>query len=112
MTGVPEVSAAEGAALVEGGALLLDVRNDNEWNAGHAPQATYITLRELPQRVAEVPKDRRIVAVCRVGSRSARATEFLVGQGLDAVNLAGGMRAWAAEGLPVVTVSGDAGEII
>ena len=54
---VPEVSAAEGAALVDGGAFLLDVRNDDEWAAGHAPQATYITLSQRGELI-EVPWDR------------------------------------------------------
>jgi len=109
---VPEVSATEGAALVDGGAFLLDVRNDDEWEAGHAPDAHYITLSQLATRVGEVPTDRRVVAECRVGGRSARATELLVAHGIDAVNLAGGMRAWAAEGLPVITQSGTPGAVI
>jgi rhodanese-related sulfurtransferase len=109
---VPEVSAADGAALVDQGAFLLDVRNDDEWDAGHAPEASYITLSQLPARVGEVPTDRRVVAVCRVGGRSAKAAEFLIANGIDAVNLAGGMRAWAAEGLPVVTDSGEDGQVI
>ena len=109
---VPEVTPSEAAALAEAGALLLDVRNDDEWTAGHAPGAHYLTLRELPARTAELAKDRRIVAVCRVGGRSAKAVELLAAQGFDAVNLAGGMRAWAADGLPVVTDRGDAGTVI
>ncbi len=109
---VPEVSPAEAAALAERGALLLDVRNDDEWTAGHAPGACYLTLAQLPGRTGELPLDRTIVAVCRVGGRSARAVELLAAQGFDAVNLAGGMRAWAADGLPVVTDGGSAGTVI
>jgi rhodanese-related sulfurtransferase len=109
---VPEVTATEAAALAESGALLLDVRNDDEWTAGHAPGAQYVTLRELPARTGELPTDRKIVAVCRVGGRSAKAVELLAAQGFDAVNLAGGMRAWAADGLPVVTDGGDDGTVI
>ncbi len=109
---VPEVSPEEAAALVDAGALLLDVRNDDEWEAGHAPQAVYITLQAVPQRIAELPTDRTIVAVCRVGGRSAKAVEVLNQRGLDAVNLAGGMRAWLSAGLPVVTEAGDEGRVI
>lgn len=109
---VPEVTPNEAAALVDAGALLLDVRNDDEWTAGHAPGAQYLTLPELPARTGELAKDRRIVAVCRVGGRSAKAVELLAAQGFDAVNLAGGMRAWEADGLAVVTDGGDAGTVI
>jgi rhodanese-related sulfurtransferase len=109
---VPEVDANEAKALVDSGALLLDVREPNEWNAGHAPGAHFVPLGQLPANVDDLPRDRRIVAVCRVGGRSARATEFLIAAGIDAVNLAGGMRAWAAAGLTVETDDGGAGTVI
>jgi|SRR3954453_14210318 rhodanese-related sulfurtransferase len=109
---VPEVTAADAEDLVDEGAFLLDVRNDDEWNAGHAPAAHYVTLSALPDRMGELPTDRQIVVVCRVGGRSARAVEYLTAQGLDAVNLVGGMLAWEALGLPVVTDSGAAGTVI
>ncbi len=109
---VPEVSVDESAQLAREGALLLDVRNDDEWTAGHAPDATYMTLSQVPARCGELPRDRRIVAICRVGGRSAKATELLVAQGYDVVNMVGGMQAWAAAGLPVVTDAGDPGTVI
>jgi rhodanese-related sulfurtransferase len=106
---VPEVDAAEGKARVDAGALLLDVREPNEWEAGHAPGATFIPLGSVAERAGELPADRPVVVICRSGGRSARATEFLVAQGVDAVNLAGGMRAWAAEGFTVETDDGSDG---
>ena len=109
---VPEVDAAEGRRRVEGGALLLDVREPDEWTAGHAPEARLIPLGQVQARLAELPKDRTIVAVCRSGGRSASVTEALTAWGYDAVNLAGGMRAWAAAGLPVVTDDGAPGAVI
>ncbi len=96
------VNVAEAIALVEGGALLLDVREDNEWESGRAPSATHVALNAVPDHLDEFAKDRTIVCVCRSGARSGRATKFLVEQGLDAVNLEGGMLAWSAEGEPVV----------
>lgn len=90
------------AALVESGdALLLDVREHDEWRAGHAPQAVHIPLGELAQRFKELPRGQRIVAVCRSGGRSARATESLRGAGLNVDNVGGGMKAWEKEGLPL-----------
>ncbi len=110
--GVPEVGAEEGRAMVDAGALLLDVRELDEWQAGHAPDAQFSPLGELEARAGELARDRRVVAICRSGARSARATMFLRAQGLDVVNLTGGMRAWAANGLGVVTDTGAAGTVI
>jgi len=109
---VPDVSAEEGHDLVEAGAVLLDVREADEWEAGHAPQATWIPLGELQARVDELPRTRRIVAICRTGSRSHAVTAALVGAGYDAVNLDGGMRAWAAEDYEVVASDGLPGVVI
>ena len=109
---VPEVGPGEGRALVDAGATLLDVREVDEWQAGHAPDARFIPLGELTQRVGELEPGTRIVAICRMGGRSERATRFLRAQGFDAVNLTGGMRAWAATGLDVVTDDGTPGSVI
>jgi len=111
VTGIEEIDAATAHTLAEEGAVLLDVRNSDEWMVGHAPTAIFITLGDLQARHTELPTDRRIVVVCRSGGRSAQATQALVGAGYDAVNLAGGMKAWAALGLPVVTDSGHPGAV-
>jgi rhodanese-related sulfurtransferase len=107
-----EVDAADAAELIDSGALLLDVREPEEWEAGHVPGASFVPLGSLPLRLGELPTDRRIVVMCRVGGRSAVATEALVLAGLDAVNLAGGIVAWAAEERPVVTSDGCPGTVI
>lgn len=91
---------------VADGALLLDVRRDDEWVAGHAPDAVHIPLDQLPARVDELPTDRPIAAVCHAGGRSARATAFLRGRGLDVTNYEGGMVAWARAGGPLVSEDG------
>ena len=92
--------------------VLLDVREADEWEAGHAPGAKWIPLAELDRARMEIPINRRIVCVCKSGVRSARATETLVQMGFDAVNMTGGMKAWAASGLPVVRDDGSDGEVI
>ena len=112
MNSAPAVTAEEGHQLVEDGAFLLDVREDDEWQAGHAPAAHHVPLGQVMQVAADLPRDRRIVAVCRVGGRSENATIALRQAGLDVVNLAGGMHAWAASGLPIVTDSGEPGTVI
>ncbi|AFR07060.1 rhodanese-like domain-containing protein [Nocardiopsis alba] len=80
------------------GAYLLDVREPAEWSAGHAPDAVHIPLGTLGERAAEVPQGRKVYVVCRSGGRSAQATMALGQAGWDAVNVAGGMRAWEAAG--------------
>lgn len=101
-------SAAEiPAASVPDGAWLLDVREDEEWTAGHAPGATHIPLGQLSARAAEVPQDTTIYVICRSGARSARAAVALSGAGWTAVNVAGGMQDWAAAGRPMSADSGD-----
>ncbi|QRN81175.1 MAG: rhodanese-like domain-containing protein [Nocardiopsis sp. BM-2018] len=73
---------------------LLDVREDDEWRAGHAPDAVHIPLGTLGERAAEVPKDEKVYVICRAGGRSAQAAMALNQAGWDAVNVAGGMQAW------------------
>lgn len=98
------VSVTEAAALREAGALVIDVREPNEWAAGHIPDATLIPLGELASRLDEVPTDRTIVVVCRSGNRSAQGRDILRQAGLAAVtSMAGGMNEWTAAGLPVVS---------
>ncbi len=82
-------------------AFVLDVREPDEWNRGHIEGATHIPLGQLQERVGEVPLDQKVLCVCAVGGRSSMATQFLVSQGRDAMNLEGGMQAWEAASRPV-----------
>jgi rhodanese-related sulfurtransferase len=109
---VQDVSAEEGHRMVTAGAVLLDVREADEWNAGHAPEATWIPLGEIPARVDEIPRDVSIVAICRTGARSRAVAEALLGAGYDVVNVDGGMRAWAVEDYEVVAADGLPGQVI
>ena len=102
VTAVPEAGPRAAKALIEAGALMLDVREPAEWQDGHAPQASLLPMGQVLDHRGKLPLDRRIVVVCRSGGRSAAVTESLRAWGLDAVNLSGGMCAWAAAGLPVV----------
>ncbi|MGX7677656.1 rhodanese-like domain-containing protein [Jatrophihabitans sp. DSM 45814] len=82
--------------------LLLDVREADEWAAGHAPQAVHIPMSELNSRSSEIPTDQTIICVCHVGGRSAVVADALNRAGWTALNLTGGMNAWEDAGLPVV----------
>jgi len=106
-----KVSAAQAAALADSGAVLLDVREPHEWQAGHAPRARHIPLSQLPRRAGEVPRGRAVVTVCRSGARSARVATMLAREGREVSNLSGGMHAWARAGLPVVAKGGGPGRV-
>lgn len=80
---------------------MLDVREDDEWIAGRAPAAVHIPLGTLEARLGEVPAGEPVVVVCRSGNRSSRAVAFLIERGRPAVNLEGGMQAWAAQNRPL-----------
>lgn len=94
-------------------ALLLDVREDDEWQAGHAPGAVHLPMMEIPARMDEVPRDREVIVICRVGGRSGQVVGYLMQQGFgNVINLDGGMMSWAASGRPVVSENGSAATII
>ncbi|GDY31171.1 rhodanese-like domain-containing protein [Gandjariella thermophila] len=96
---VPTVTASE----VPEDAVLLDVREPDEWTAGHAPRAVHIPLGELAGRLGEVPEEGQVYVICRSGGRSARAAAYLNQNGWEAVNVDGGMKSWAAAGRPMVS---------
>lgn len=99
----PQVPAAQ----VPAGAYLLDVREHDEWDAGHVPGAVHIPLGELGARYTELDRDRPLYVICRSGNRSARAAQALAGAGWDASNVSDGMRGWQAAGLPMTSESGQ-----
>jgi rhodanese-related sulfurtransferase len=100
------------ATQVTDDAFLLDVREPDEWDAGHPPGAHHVPMMDIPARAAEVPADRDVVVICRVGARSAQVVAYLRQRGWANVhNLDGGMHAWAAAGRPVVGVDGGAGRV-
>jgi rhodanese-related sulfurtransferase len=109
---ISEITADEANQMVEGGAFLLDVREDDEWEAGHAPAAVHIPMGVVAERVAEIPTDRAVVCVCRLGGRSGSVATALDEAGFDVHNLNGGMTAWEIAGLPVVNEAGAPGQII
>ncbi|MEV4558838.1 rhodanese-like domain-containing protein [Kitasatospora sp. NPDC049285] len=94
------------AAAVPADAVLLDVREQDEWDAGHVDGALHIPIGEVVARIEELP-DERLYVLCRVGGRSAQVVQYLVAGGRDAVNVDGGMFAWEAAGRPMVSSGGQ-----
>lgn len=111
MTDIAEIEVTAVPAVLAAGAVLLDVREPEEWEAGHVPGARHIPLGVLPDRMGELERAERIVVVCRSGHRSGLATEWLSTAGFDAANLVGGMQAWAAAQMPVETDDGGPGRV-
>ncbi len=108
MADTPEISVQEAQKRIENGTLLLDVREQEEYDEERIPGSQLLPLSELMARFKdEVPQGREIIAQCRSGKRSAQATDFLRAQGYDATNMEGGILKWKAEGLP--TESGSEG---
>lgn len=111
-SGVPTVEVAD----LKDGDFLLDVREVDEWAAGHAAEALHIPMSEFVARYGELteaaPQDGRVNVICRSGGRSAQVTMYLVQQGVDAVNVAGGMQVWEAAGRPVVAGDGTPGTVV
>ena len=106
---IPSVTAPQ----VDGDAYLLDVREPDEWAAGHAPDAHHLPMMEIPARMSEIPAETDVVVVCRSGARSGRVVSYLIGQGWDNVrNLDGGMRSWAAAGRDMVSESGQPARVL
>jgi rhodanese-related sulfurtransferase len=99
----PSVTPAE----VTDGTYILDVRELDEWVAGHPPGAHHVPMMTVPQRLDELPTDEPLVVLCRHGHRSAQVVGFLAARGFDnAVNLDGGIVDWVAAGRSIVTDDG------
>lgn len=109
-TEVPLISPAETASDTT--SLHLDVREIDEWEAGHDANATHIAMGDLPANFSSLEQGRRIICICRSGNRSGKVAAWLISRGLDAVNMAGGMQAWEAHGLSVVRTDGTSGTVI
>ncbi len=112
MTDIAEVDVAGAATILDAGGMLLDVREPEEWEAGHAPGARHVPLGQLPDQMGDLAGDAPIVVICRSGGRSALATEWLATAGFDAANLVGGMQEWARAGMVVETDEGNPGRVI
>jgi rhodanese-related sulfurtransferase len=113
-----EVSREEARELLDGGAQLVDVRADHEWEAGRIAGAKHLPLPELPQRTDELDPERPVVVYCRGGNRSSMATAALGEAGFEAVKLSEGIVGWNEDELPLepeggyVAESGEAAAIL
>ena len=94
----PEQTAA---ALADGSATVVDVREQYEWDAGRIAGTVHIELERLASRAEAIDKDKPVIFQCRAGVRSLMAAQAFAAAGFDARSLAGGIKAWADEGRPL-----------
>jgi rhodanese-related sulfurtransferase len=94
------------------GLVVLDVREQVEWDHGHIEGALHVPLMDLPDRLAELSAESQTLVVCKVGGRSAQATGWLAQQGFDVVNLDGGMLDWEGAGRPMVSENGQPPQVV
>ncbi|MDN5761443.1 MAG: rhodanese-like domain-containing protein [Microlunatus sp.] len=97
----PAITPAEIYSKWADGWMLLDVRTDEEWDQGRIDGSVHIPMDQIAARLDEIGD--RVVCICAVGARSARVTAYLNQQGIEGVNLDGGLRAWVGAGKPLVT---------
>jgi rhodanese-related sulfurtransferase len=108
---VPTVPVEEVPASPYTDAVLLDVRESDEWANGHAPDAVHIPMSDVPARIDEIDIDAVVYVVCRSGGRSMNVVPYLNQNGFEAFNVAGGMVAWQKSGRPLVADDGRAAKI-
>lgn len=108
---VAEADVAEVPVTFDESVILLDVREDDEWQRGHAAGARHIPMGDVPARMGELDSDATLYVVCHAGGRSMRVAQYLARNGFDPVNVSGGMLAWAGAGRDVVTDDGAAGTV-
>ena len=93
------------------GSVLLDVRENDEWNRGHAAAARHIPMGEVPARLDEIDRSATLYVICKAGGRSAKVAQLLAHHGYEPINVNGGMLAWAEAGRQVIAADGRPGAI-
>mgnify|MGYP000722281300 CR=1 FL=1 len=102
-----EVSPQKAQEMLEGGAQLVDVREEYEWEAGRIAGARHIELERLASQAETIDRDRPVIFQCRLGARSAMATQAFRAAGYDAWSMAGGLQRWHDQGLPLEPEDGS-----
>ncbi|MGK2881821.1 MAG: rhodanese-like domain-containing protein [Mycobacterium sp.] len=108
---VPQVDVSALPTAFDGSVVLLDVREDDEWERGHADGAQHIPMGDVPARIAEIDPDAELFVMCHAGGRSQRVAQYLARNGYEPRNVSGGILAWAGTGRPVVTDGGAPGTV-
>ena len=108
---VGQVDAADIPLTFDRSVVLLDVREDDEWQRGHVAGAQHVPMGDVPARLGEIDPEATLYVVCHAGGRSQRVAQYLARNGYEPLNVSGGMLAWAGLGRPVVTDDGGVGAV-
>jgi rhodanese-related sulfurtransferase len=108
---ISQAQIADVPTAFDNSVMLLDVREDDEWQRGHAPGAKHIPMGQIPARLGEIDPQAQLFVVCHLGGRSERVAQYLARNGYSPVNVSGGMQAWAAAGRSVITDDGGVGVV-
>lgn len=108
---VGQADVAEVPTTFDDSVVLLDVREDDEWQRGHASGARHIPMGEVPARLGEIDPAATLYVICHLGGRSLRVAQYLARNGYAPINVSGGMQALAGAGRPVVTDVGGVGTV-
>ena len=101
-----QITPQRATELAGSGAELIDVRHTDEWDAGRIAGARHLEMNDLADHAESIPRDRPVIFYCRVGNRSAMATEAFRASGFTAYNLAGGITEWVRQGRPIEPADG------
>ena len=112
ISNTPSIQPEQVEDCIENGHQLIDVREDDEWQAGHHSNANHIKMGEIPSNLDAFDKEKKYIIVCRSGGRSAKVTDFLVENEIDALNLTGGMKKFSQVSTNVRDSLGNTGQII
>ena len=112
ISNTPSIQPEQVEDSMENGYLLIDVREDDEWQACHHINASHIKMGEIPSNLEKFEKEKKYIIVCRSGGRSAKVTDFLVENEIDALNLSGGMKKFSQVSTNVRDLLGNTGQII
>ena len=112
ISNTPSIQPEQVEDSMENGYLLIDVREDDEWQAGHHINASHIKMGEIPSNLEKFEKEKKYIIVCRSGGRSAKVTDFLVENEIDALNLSGGMKKFSQVSTNVRDSLGNKGKVI
>ncbi|TFV54266.1 rhodanese-like domain-containing protein [Mycobacterium sp. PS03-16] len=108
---VPQVDVAGLPVEPDPSAVLLDVREHDEWQRGHVAGAVHVPMGEIPGRMADLDQDVTYYVMCHLGGRSQRVAQYLARNGYRVANVSGGIQAWADAGRPVITDGGGPGTV-
>jgi rhodanese-related sulfurtransferase len=103
---IGRASAADVAAALNRGDMVIDVRTADEYASGHIPGSVFMPLFAVPLRLSELDRRRDVYVVCESGARGQQASRYLDERGYQVRNLDGGMASWRASGMQVRTGSG------